>query len=375
MPRADRSVSPCGATAAARDEGRSLISRQIVMPTVSVVLPVHNGAAHIENAVRSILRQTLSDFELLVVDDASTDATREIVTALRDPRIRLIASSQRLRLAGALNLGIDEARSDLVARMDGDDIAMPDRLAVQVRHMNRHPNVGLSGTWVRTTGAGKEIIFRFPCDPAHVRALALFDNPFAHPSVILRKPFFQKHGLRYDVGYYPAEDYELWTRALNLFAGDNIARPLLMYRIHGASLTRANHAEMDRQGSRIAERMLSPFGFTLSPTDILAHQYLGTHRLHPDRTENALANAERWLIRLVERNRTGRLYSPAVFESVAAEILFRACYHCLHLGWGVVRMYLRSEVTRRCPQKRAVLLLAAIKRRLRRQRPVARIAQ
>ena len=186
-------------------------------PKVTVLLQVFNGWRYIAGAVDSVLSQTFRDFELLIVDDGSTDDTVEIVRGFEDSRIRLVRNSCRLKLSGALNRGLGLARGRYVARMDADDICLPTRLAVQSAFLDRHPEIGICGAHTQVFGMKKWEIHRAPLGAETVHAHLFFDNPFVHPVVMLRKSLFDEHGLRYDGDYYPTEDYELWSRALHFF--------------------------------------------------------------------------------------------------------------------------------------------------------------
>ncbi len=143
---------------------------------LTVLMPVHNGAAYLSEAVDSILRQSLRDFELLIVDDASTDESIAIIERYKDPRIRLLKSSERLKLSGALNLGLDNARGDYVARMDADDISLPRRLEIQVQYMNRHPEIGMCGSWIRYCGGPLRAVLKRPVGYEEIRSFTLVDR-------------------------------------------------------------------------------------------------------------------------------------------------------------------------------------------------------
>lgn len=215
-------------------------------PRVSVVMPVHNAAPYVREAVDSMLGQTFGDFELIVVDDGSTDGSAEIVKAITDPRIRLIAQSNQ-GIAAALNNGVAAARGEFIARMDADDVSMPERLAKQVAHLDAHPEVGLLGTWAEIVDAdGKRIgAFEHPTSHARIRHDLLFDTPFAHPTMMIRRALFNSAG-GYDSDPAIFEDHDLWRRMITRTKGANLPEHLLRYRRLPNSLSHHPERRMDR---------------------------------------------------------------------------------------------------------------------------------
>lgn len=211
-------------------------------PTVSVVLSVYNGRPYLEEAVKSILDQTLSDFEFIIVNDGSTDGTREVLDrfADRDERIRCVHQENR-GLIASLNRGLDMARGEYIARMDADDIAHPERLQAQVRFLEANPDVGVLGTQVERideTGNpdGK---WEFPTDPDQVAWRLLFGTCLCHPSVMMRASLVQDLG-GYVTWATHGEDYELWTRALLKSQLANLPETLLKYRRHEETVSEQN---------------------------------------------------------------------------------------------------------------------------------------
>ncbi len=188
-------------------------------PAVSIVLPFRDEAAHLPECLGSIRRQTLQDWELVAVDDGSSDASPDIVRALAasDPRIRLMQPG-RVGLVAALNLGVREARAPLVARMDADDVMHPGRLRLQRDWLDAHPDVALVASQVelfpeeRVRGGYREYVRwqNAVVTPEEVAANLYVESPFAHPSVMLRKEALEAVG-GYAEGPFP-EDYELWLR-------------------------------------------------------------------------------------------------------------------------------------------------------------------
>jgi glycosyltransferase involved in cell wall biosynthesis len=210
-------------------------------PLVSVLLAVSDGERYLRTALESVLRQSVTDLELLVVDDGSQDSTPAILGEVADPRLRVLQNDQRLGLAASLNRGLEEARGRYVARLDADDVALPRRLERQVARIRSSPGIGVVGSAVlELTDAGRPgDLHVMPSGPAAVRWASLFSSPFFHPSVLTDRRLLDEHVLRYDPSYLESEDYDLWTRLLSVTDGDNFAEPLLLYRVHAGQASKA----------------------------------------------------------------------------------------------------------------------------------------
>lgn len=307
------------------------------MPEITVLMPVHNGAEYIRESIASVLDQTRSHFELLVVDDCSTDDSAALVLSFDDPRIKLVRSETRLKLAGALNLGLHRARGEFIARMDADDVALPKRLEHQVRFLHANPGIGICGTWLRRFGAASGEERSYPCDPAKVRAFLMVNCPFAHPTVMFRRQLFFDHELEYDVHYYPTEDYELWSRALLLFQGGNLPEFLLRYRVHGASLTVSDWSSMDEQATRIAQPLLRMVGVGHDIEQARYHRQVAMVRI--PRSAMALAQARSWLIQVMLANKKSMVFDQHALEEVLTDLWFRLCMHCSPVGLSTWRAF------------------------------------
>ena len=211
--------------------------------SLAVVMPVYNGASFLAEALDSILAQQHDAFDLIVVDDGSTDATPDILAdyARRDGRVRPITQAQS-GVAAAINRGLAETDSEFVARMDADDIASPERLATQLDFLATHPDVQVVGTDIRLVDQqGRRIrVRRYPSGDAEIRSRLLFKNPLCHPTVMFRRTCVTAAG-GYDECYRSAQDLDLWLRLSPDVTFANIPQPLLDYRTHVAQITgRAN---------------------------------------------------------------------------------------------------------------------------------------
>ena len=178
---------------------------------LTVLMSVRNGEPFIEEAVRSILDQTYGDFEFLVLDNASTDRSREIINSLDDSRIRLIALENDVGQTAALNLGLEQISSRYVARMDADDVSHPTRFEKQMGYLAKNETVALLGSWTRIIGSvGEHIVDRCPpTDSAEFQTEILFRNVFAHSSVIFSRETVESRG-GYPLHARYAQDYALW---------------------------------------------------------------------------------------------------------------------------------------------------------------------
>lgn len=223
----------------------------MAFPEVSVLMPIFNGALFLEDAIESILWQTFGDFELLVINDGSTDRTGEILARYKDPRLHVVNNDRNLGLVASLNRGIGLAKGNFIARADADDISRPQRLETQLAYLREHPGVGVCGTWFRIFGDIKSRIVRPPSKPASVVAQAFFQCPIAHPSVMLRARLFREFSLYYDPGAPHAEDYDLWVRAARHCALANVPRIMLDYRVHGGQISATANKEQVSTSSRI----------------------------------------------------------------------------------------------------------------------------
>lgn len=210
------------------------------MPTISVIMPTYNSEKYISSAIESILQQTFEDFEFIIIDDASTDQTYDIICSYHDKRITRIRNQRNLGVAACINKGILIAHSEFIARMDSDDISKPDRFQKQVQFMNANSNLGISGTHMEIIdNKGKVIKEHLKKIGDETIKVSLFfgHTSFAHPSIIMRSRMMDMYHLRYDTAFQYAEDYDLYCRCSSFMTMDNYPECLVQYRIHPESVS------------------------------------------------------------------------------------------------------------------------------------------
>ena len=218
------------------------------MPKISVIMPAYNAERYIREAIDSILRQTWSDFELIIIDDGSTDSTAAIIAGYTDNRIRFCPNAQNMGVAATLNRGLELACGAYIARMDADDISLPERFAKQAAYLDAHPDVTVCGTAIE--------LF-FPCG-------------IAHPSVMMRRAAILELG-GYDPAFNGMEDYELWCRVAEKGKIAVLPEILLRYRIHSGQVTQNPSPKFKEQMQNLKRRQLAQLGVTAEPEEFSAY--------------------------------------------------------------------------------------------------------
>ena len=242
-------------------------------PKITVLMPLFNGERFVREAIESILNQTFTDFEFLIIDDGSTDGSVEIFASYDDPRIRLITNGENLGVTASLNRGVDLARGEYLARMDCDDVSLPTRLAEQVSFLDGNPDCAMVAAKVTMTDEDGNDCGAWLDDWKTVthEALCRFlprANCIAHPGIMIRKAILSRY--RYNELQHVAQDYDLWLRmCADGLVISKLEKPLLRYRIHSASVTALSNRGMSDFKNvrtkavflrrRVAERKLNSF--------------------------------------------------------------------------------------------------------------------
>jgi glycosyltransferase involved in cell wall biosynthesis len=285
-------------------------------------MPVLNAIPFLHEALDSVLAQSFRDFEFIIVDDGSSDGSTEVLDkyASRDPRIRVLRNASNIGVAQTLNRGLAECRGEYIARMDADDVALPERFAKQVEFMDARPEVGVSGTWFTTFG-GIDDTYRHPEDGEDIKISHLLrDSAICHPTAFIRRTLLQTTGIRYPEGNFPAQDLWLWIRLGFVSKLANIPEPLLRYRVHPAQISGVKRTA---QNAKAAEAQLffasSILGRPLSAAEAAAHAVLAGRAVIEDRAE--LERVSAYGANLLEANAVSGAIDHARLAAAIAERL------------------------------------------------------
>jgi len=245
-------------------------------PLVSVLMPAYNCEAYVIEAVSSMLSQSFTDFELLVIDDGSTDSTRKLLESVHDPRLRLVSNERNIGLIGTLNRGLDMAAGRYIARMDADDVSAPERLEKQVQYLEAHPDVHVLGSMVNLINEHGKVfgaITGYPKDADVIHRYLLRECCLIHPSVMFRKDtVLGADG--YSTSTRHAEDYDLWLRLSDHHKIANLPDKLVSYRMHRNQVSIRNLATQHHvaQSCRmVALKRRSALGEVVSDVERVVH--------------------------------------------------------------------------------------------------------
>ncbi|MDD2767552.1 MAG: glycosyltransferase [Methylococcus sp.] len=313
-------------------------------PRLTILMPAFNSEKYLAPAIESILSQTYRDFILLVIDDGSSDSSAAIASAFGDPRIRVERNPQNLGLVKTLNRGLGMVETELVARMDSDDIALPERLERQIAYLDENPDVGLCGTAYEIFHEGIQQIIQPPSKHEDIIYGLLDDNVFLHSSIIARMAVLNRHSLRYDESYKHAEDYELWVRLARHTRLGNLPQVLLRYRSHPENVSNSNKREQIATRDRVRIEHLETFGLLPTPDQKKLHMELFDLRFGGG--EERMMSARHWLESLAEAVSTKCGIPLSRLHRDFCRLWYSACGRSARQGLKALSIYLSSPMAR-----------------------------
>ncbi|TAK13057.1 MAG: glycosyltransferase family 2 protein [Anaerolineae bacterium] len=312
-------------------------------PVVTVLMSVYNSAATVGATVESILAQTFADFEFLIVDDASTDESAQVLAGYDDPRLRIVRNERNLGLTASLNRGLEMAQGTFIARMDADDVSRPRRLAKQVAYLNANPDVGMVGSWVQTIGERNEV-WRYPTRHEDIRAEMLFNAVHVHSTVMLRREVLEKHNLHYDERLLRAQDYDLWARLGKVTRLANLPETLVEYHLHKGQVGARHEHDQQATASGIRRRLLELMGLAPQDDDMTLH-----HEISAGKSETSveyLARVREWLELIRGANKDEGQYQAAALDRALGRRWARLCRRATGLGPIAWQTFRASRLSR-----------------------------
>ncbi len=239
--------------------------------TVSVLMPVYNGEKYLQEAINSILNQTYSDFDFLIINDGSTDRTEEIILSNTDPRIQYIKNDTNLKLIGTLNKALSLVNGKYLARMDADDICTPDRLQKQLEAMEQNPNIGAVGCAMDIFGSNDNRVVRFDSDADYIKFRLLFGCYIVHGASLIRMSVLKENNITFNPDYVHCEDHYFFWQIANKSAIYNHPDVLYARRMHDESVIAVNAAYLKQKHNELRYDILAELGVTLTNAEKKAY--------------------------------------------------------------------------------------------------------
>lgn len=294
-------------------------------PLLSIIMPVYNGAAFIGQSVESLLAQTFTNFELLVVDDGSTDESIPIVEAFNDIRIRVIRNDKNRGIVFSRNRGLGEAKGRYIAPFDADDLAHPHKFEKQIRFLEHHPDYGMVGSWARHIDAAGQPMksrWKLSARPEEIPALMLFRAYFIQSSVVFRREAIPDGG--YTEGFEIGEDYKMYFEVAQKHKTWNLPEYLISYRIHGKSILRSRPLLLEECDRKLYTYFYEPLGIEITPERFACLRHLKNNE--PIRDTALMRELGKFLALILSQNRQIGLYPEKILEKVILNRWLKGCY-------------------------------------------------
>lgn len=293
-------------------------------PKVSIILPIYNSSLFLAESLKSILGQTYRDFELIAIDDGSSDTSLQKMRKVRDERVRIITHVRNRGLVSTLNEGMKKSRGEYIVRMDPDDIAEKNRIEKQVAYLDAHPLVDILGSWITVFGM-HNYVWSVPATHDYIAAKLVFENSLPHPALIMRRHSILKTGIMYEEQYHGAEDYMLWSKLAEKglrFA--NLQESLLRYRTHGEQVGVALRDKQQQSSWRIRKYNIQRLGITPTEEEKHIHQKLASWV--PMKNIEETYKAGKWLLKLLRADNSEGIYAKHAFRKIIGERWTVMCY-------------------------------------------------
>lgn len=310
-------------------------------PKVTVLMPVYNGAPYLKEAIESILSQTFKDFEFIIIDDGSTDNSYEIARSYLDQRIKLYKNEFNLRVAETLNKGIKLAQGEYIARMDADDVSLPNRLARQVNFLDSHPDITIVGSWVKVIGDTHEYVWKYESNPEKLKTKMFFNCSVAHPTIMMRKKAMLDNNLWYN--NMGVEDFDLWARACEKIKMSNINKVFLHYRINtnqSSGTLSAFHAEGLNE---VLTQQIKKLGIEPTNQEVAIHRRASNYQ--PFMSAAEIVESVEWFNKIKIANGRAGYYDKKVFSEIIANLWYGMLIRGRNIN-GIWEIFVLSSATR-----------------------------
>lgn len=333
------------------------------MPRLSIVMPTYNKSHYVVESINSILTQDYTDLELFVIDDGSPDNTLEVLSKIKDPRVRILQRQHR-GIVACLNEGLNLASGDLIQVMDHDDLCAPGRYRKQVEFLDTHHDIDAVGSWVKTFGR-YEADFNYGIKHDDIKASLLFECGMSTCAMIVRRKAFEKAGYYYDNDYLYAEDMDFLYRFINSGGRvENIPEHLFLYRVHEGQASTVYHEAQQKAADSVLKQWLQKLELFPTEDEFKIHKWIG--KSSKEVTRENIEQSLLWINKLLSANEKHQSFHPLALRKFIEERWRIICTRGTKQGIWILPKYFLSGLTKvqkMRPQDQLRLIMNAILKR------------
>lgn len=325
-------------------------------PLATIVMPAYNAEKHIKQAIDSIIGQTYKDFILMIVNDGSTDKTEEIILSYHDDRIKYIKNEKNIGLVNTLSNSVELTQTKYYARMDADDIAVPQRIEWQIQFMEDHPDVGVCGGLFEIFGNENSFSERLLGDE-NIKATLLFGCKILHPSIMIRTGILKDNKINFDIPFkynddyghkiLELEDYALWHKLKSITKFENLDKVLIKYRIEGQNLSTQKMDLILERKKKIYSYILKELSIEPSENNLLFH--ISLNNFNQSTSSKDIALFRKHLDSIIIANKEKNIYPLIPLEKVVNQKWDQLFYHIPPKGLKYVFNYWKNSKNIRWP--------------------------
>jgi glycosyltransferase involved in cell wall biosynthesis len=299
-------------------------------PLVSIVLPVYNGEKYLAESLDSVFAQTYQNWELVIINDGSSDGTEKLIFKYQDKRIKYLPNDGNKGIIFSLNRGIEESKGIYIARLDADDIALPDRIEKQVKFLSENAEFAMCGSYFRTIDSKGNLLknVEFPSNNTDAQSFLLLHNCFCHSAIMMRTNIAKD--LKYDEKFQVCEDYDLWYRISRTGKILNLPVFTTLYRVHDNNMSTRKSEIMFAHVNKINKRILDDLGIEYSNTELEAHSNALCYNVPFFGNPESIRILENWILKLYSYLKKSGNYNAFL------------CYKILVEKWIVVAYNTRN---------------------------------
>ncbi len=312
-------------------------------PLLSIIIPTYNAEKFISQAIQSILDQTYNNFELIIINDGSTDKTKIIIESFNDKRIRYFENEKNSGIVFSRNKGLKLAQGEYIGMLDADDIAYPEKFEEQINFLEQNKDFGMLGSWanfIDEEGVGLAGNWKLKATPEMIPAIMLFKNYFLQSAVIYRKQCINQYSFR--KGFDILEDYLIWMEIIRKHKVWNLQKYLIKYRVHGGGVTKMHQEEKLEKEKKVFRIQLKELGIDATEKEMELHLLIRNDK--PIAEIETLKSIEKWLIKINKQNKTSGTYNQNMLAKVIFNRWIKVCSKSKHIHFKMLYILLTSEI-------------------------------